>query len=358
MNKEEEKEIVRLIKDTVSIIIPVFNAEDTIEKCVYSIIDQTYGNLDIILIDDGSTDDSLKILNRIKEEDNRIRVFSKINEGVSKTRNFGLKKLKGEYLMFVDADDWAEMTMIEDLLEELKENKLDLVQANFVVEEDKKIVPLKHINVDEKIFDSKADILNIIAANISDNKVEDKNYSLIRQVQGKLYKTPIILQNDLSFKEDLIIFENLIFNLEYLMNSRRVKFVQKYFIHLNKHKEALTSKYIDSLKSDSLRRDKYVKDIIKDIKADDYFKESELKVLDKAYSYFVLETLKVYYDLNLNKKEAELSSKERKDKFLELAEDLEYKKHINNIAKDKLNDKELEFFKKIKRKTFWNRLFG
>lgn len=89
----------------ISVIVPVYNAQDYVERCVRSLMKQTYQNLEIILIDDGSTDDSLDICGKLKMEDGRIRVFSQPNRGVGAVRNLGLSLAQGAYLAFVDSDD-------------------------------------------------------------------------------------------------------------------------------------------------------------------------------------------------------------------------------------------------------------
>lgn len=89
----------------VSIVVPVYNAEKYLEDCLISLVDQTYENIEIILVDDGSVDDSGRICDCWAEKDDRIIVYHKKNEGVSATRNFGIQRARGKFLMFVDADD-------------------------------------------------------------------------------------------------------------------------------------------------------------------------------------------------------------------------------------------------------------
>ena len=93
-------------KDTVSVIIPVYNTRDYIEKCVRSVMDQSYTRLEIVIIDDGSNDGSGEVLEMLASEDNRIRLFHQENQGVSKARNFGISVSSGTYFTFVDGDDF------------------------------------------------------------------------------------------------------------------------------------------------------------------------------------------------------------------------------------------------------------
>lgn len=123
------------LNDLVSVIIPIYNKERYLRKCVKSIIEQTYSNIEIILVNDGSYDDSLKICNELGKYDDRIVIFDKKNRGVSSARNAGLELAKGQYITFVDADDWIENNLIEDLLYEIKRSKADIACGYFSYDE-------------------------------------------------------------------------------------------------------------------------------------------------------------------------------------------------------------------------------
>ncbi len=100
----------------ISIIVPVYNAEKYLDRCIKSIINQTYNDLDIILINDGSKDNSFKICNEYMKKDKRIRVFNKDNSGVSDTRNYGIENANGEYIVFIDSDDYIDKDYIKVLI--------------------------------------------------------------------------------------------------------------------------------------------------------------------------------------------------------------------------------------------------
>lgn len=114
------------MEELISIIVPVYNVEKYLEKCVDSIIKQTYKNIEIILVDDGAKDNSGKICDELKEKDNRIKVIHKPNGGLSDARNAGLKIAKGEYIGFVDSDDYIAEDMFETLYNLNKENDSDI----------------------------------------------------------------------------------------------------------------------------------------------------------------------------------------------------------------------------------------
>lgn len=110
----------------VSIIVPIYNADDFLIRCLDSVENQTYSNLEIILINDGSTDNSLKICNRYALKDNRIVLIDKENEGVSIARNIGIQNARGDYLAFLDADDWIAPNYIEQLMSPFENENVDI----------------------------------------------------------------------------------------------------------------------------------------------------------------------------------------------------------------------------------------
>lgn len=116
----------------VSIIVPVYNCEQYIEKCVQSLVLQTKENIEIILVNDGSTDESLNICNNFAQCYSQIRVLSQSNGGASKARSLGIAKAVGKYVAFLDADDWAHPEMIKTLYQLAEENTADIVQCGFI----------------------------------------------------------------------------------------------------------------------------------------------------------------------------------------------------------------------------------
>ena len=115
----------------VSIIIPAYNAEKYIEQCIDSIISQTYKNIEVIIVNDGSTDNTLAICEKYAKEDKRIKIVKKKNEGVSKARNDGIKIATGKYIMFIDSDDYIDDDYIEIMHKNIVEKKADLVVSNY-----------------------------------------------------------------------------------------------------------------------------------------------------------------------------------------------------------------------------------
>ena len=118
--------------ELVSLIVPVYNAEEFIEKNIRRLLEQTYKNLEIIIIDDGSQDNTLSKCLSLSKTDNRIRVFSHSNHGVSYTRNMGMKYAKGSYCMFIDADDSIEANTVEDMHRFFQECDVDVVLCGYL----------------------------------------------------------------------------------------------------------------------------------------------------------------------------------------------------------------------------------
>ena len=118
----------------ISVIVPVYNVKEYLEKCILSILSQTYTELEILLIDDGSTDGSGDVCERYAKKDDRIRVYHTENHGLSAARNYGLDRAQGQYIGFVDSDDWIEPDMYERLLKIAKKTGADIVTCNFFME--------------------------------------------------------------------------------------------------------------------------------------------------------------------------------------------------------------------------------
>lgn len=124
------------VKDKISIIVPIYNVEKYLQVCIESLIHQTYQNIEILLIDDGSTDKSGEICDYYSKQDTRIKTIHQINKGVAAARNCGVCEATGKYIGFVDPDDWIELSMYETMLYALQKNNADICMCDFVYEFD------------------------------------------------------------------------------------------------------------------------------------------------------------------------------------------------------------------------------
>ena len=124
------------MEDVVSVIVPVYNVEQYIRKCIESILNQTYNKMEIILVDDGSTDNSGIICDEYSKRDKRIKVIHKINGGLSDARNAGLDICTGDYIVFVDSDDYIKNNMIEMLHKDILEKRADISVCSYFFDND------------------------------------------------------------------------------------------------------------------------------------------------------------------------------------------------------------------------------
>lgn len=233
----------------ISIIVPVYNVEDYLKACLDSIINQTYKNLEIILIDDGSTDNSGKICDEYAGKDNRIKVIHKPNGGLSDARNAGLEIAKGEYIGFVDSDDYITEDMYEFLYNLVVDNNLDVamcascdVYENGTVKEPK--------TFETVFFDKKEKIIE----NLFLNKAGGAAVS----VCNKLFKKKVI--ENCKFTVDKT-YEDVFYILKWIENTQkfaRSSVVKYYYFQRNQsimHQRFYTSKLLDGIEAYSLNLD-------------------------------------------------------------------------------------------------------
>lgn len=210
----------------ISVVVPVYNAENIIERCVDSIVSNHYDNLEVILVEDCSKDNSLEKCKKLSKKYNCVRyVNNEVNMGVSYTRNRGIYEATGDYTMFVDSDDWIDKDYINSFIDVLNDNPMALTICGYV-------------NHDEK-YNGRTD--NVIWSNTKKNvsaklKPELKTIydrTLLQQLWNKAFITKIIQDNKLKFDESISIGEDLRFILEYIKVSeiQDVVFINKPLYH-------------------------------------------------------------------------------------------------------------------------------
>ena len=200
----------------VSIIIPVYNAEKYIFKCLKSVLNQTYTNIEVIIIDDQSTDKSLEICTKIQKEDSRIKIYMQSHSGVVVARKKGIINSSGEYICFVDADDFVKNTLIENLLNEMR--KCDIVCAG-VLKEDKYGNTIAKMNdILKGVYNDEKQLKYIEDNMIYVNNV--KKDGILPYMVAKMYKSTIAKNIVSILPEDIYIYEDRLFNWIYLLNSK------------------------------------------------------------------------------------------------------------------------------------------
>lgn len=224
------------MKLKVSVIIPIYNCEKYLTKCLDSLINQTYSNLEIILINDGSTDDSLNICNSFKKKYKNVVVVNKKNSGVSAARNDGLKKASGDYIMFVDADDWLDSNCLEICINYIKEYNVDIVMFPYIREYNNKSI-LRKLYKTDKLFEDKIEVEKEILSSLigpSENEISDPtNMERLNSVWGKLYKKDLVKKvKFIDFNKT--IGEDLLYNLEIFNDANNSYYTEKTCYHYNK----------------------------------------------------------------------------------------------------------------------------
>lgn len=203
----------------VSLIIPVYNAEKWLKKCLDSIINQTYKNYEVIIIDDGSTDKSAEICDYYAINDNRISAYHICNGGVSNARNIGLSKAKGKYIVFVDSDDWMEPKYIEEMVCTINEKGVDLVKFNYFRNKNEKdsIVDNNYEKYKNQILTEK-EINEDFISNILLNKIQAYLWTIIVK---RDYATKIKFDKSLGLMEDTLYLVELLVNINNMYIDNR-----------------------------------------------------------------------------------------------------------------------------------------
>lgn len=203
----------------VSIVVPVYNNEEYLSRCIESILNQTYKNFELLLINDGSTDLSGEICEKYSKKDKRIKVIHQVNSGPSMARNRGIKESLGKYIQFVDSDDYINSNMTEGMVEAMNENVQlvfcgfnNISESNGKVMIESKKTPLQGTYC---IMDFLAQFGNLMIE------------GFINTIWNKMYSAEVIKQNGFIFDDRIDLGEDLLFNLEYLKQCREVYFVEK-----------------------------------------------------------------------------------------------------------------------------------
>ena len=216
------------MENKISVIVPVYNTEDYLEKCIRSIMNQTYKNLEIITINDGSTDNSLSILEYLKKEDDRIIIINQENMGVSKARNKGLDYATGEFIGFVDSDDFLEEDMYDIMIKHLIEENADLCRIKaFIYNREGGI---EEISNDRKIYtyNNELEIMNVYLQN-----------ELKIAVWDKLFRKSAV--ENIRFDSSLFN-EDAAYVWEACLNSRKVVMdTKQLYHHIKRSNNSLTS---------------------------------------------------------------------------------------------------------------------
>lgn len=218
----------------ISIVIPIYNSEKYLNKCIDSILDQKFNGLEIILINDGSSDSSLDICNEYKDKYSNVKVITQKNSGPSSARNVGLDLASGEYICFIDSDDKIKYNYLSVLYDKAKENNCDVITCGYELgEKGKRVIPNFKLDT----------VLNGKEFVLSSKRVH--TYNDLCFPWRYFYKLSTIKNNKIKFNEEITIGEDTIFNMEILLNSSRVMAIEDslYCYTIDNPSSLMTIKY-------------------------------------------------------------------------------------------------------------------
>ena len=221
------------MKTTISIIVPIYNSEQYLEECIKSLMKQTFKDIEIICVDDGSTDDSARILKQLAKEDNRIKIISQKNSGRSVARNAGLKKVNSEYVMFCDSDDTFDCKMCEKMYASIEKNRTDLAVCEIGIEYESHDEYKKR---DEDYYKLKYKGKQ----KVSDDLILATDTS----VCNKIFKTELIQKYNIRFPEDLNN-EDYYFCNAYMSVAKSVFYLNQKLYRYIRHDGSIMADFFD-----------------------------------------------------------------------------------------------------------------
>ncbi len=251
----------------VSIIVPLYNGEQTIERCLTSIRNQSYKNIEVLVVNDGSKDHSMKVLKKFRDSDSRFHILNKGNSGVSDSRNLGMKNARGKYIQFVDSDDWLIKDATESFVTTAETYSCDMVIADY------------HRVVNHKIY-----IKGHIPEEGLINRKEFAEYMMKAPANfyygvmwNKFFRTDIVKSHKLRCSRDLNWCEDFLFNLEYLQYVKDVYVIKKPVYYYVKTKGSLVATQVNlrqTIRTKGILFD-YYKDLYKSM---DLYDENKLRI--------------------------------------------------------------------------------
>ena len=209
----------------ISIVMPVYNTADYLEKCIRSVLNQTYTNIELICVDDGSSDGSEKIVDEIAKEDSRIVVVHQENAGESAARNVGLRLSTGEYMGFIDCDDWLEPDMYETLVKAMENNDADIACGSWFEEFPDNPIEVRCLDEPKHVFDWQQLMFYIYKRD---------RYRAFGYMWDKIYRREMLYDSDgelFLFDEKMILGADILYLAQLCTNANKVVYVDKAFYH-------------------------------------------------------------------------------------------------------------------------------
>lgn len=318
----------------ISIIVPVYNTEKYLEQCLDSLVNQTFKDIEIIVVDDGSPDKSFEIYNKFSAKDSRVRTIRKENAGVSEARNTGMDMASGEFFMFVDSDDWMPLDGCEILYDEYLRTKADLVVADVYKVIDGQV---KRCDVFKEAFTTcDPDFIKqyqkaCIGYCYNPNPATKWNIAGLGSPWNKLYSSRIIRDNNLRFDPYVKgIYDDNLFSLHYLMHVKKLSYVKKPVYYYKTVSGSLTEGYKKNLMDINSRIFKKINEFAEEMGDTEYFREAfyvyVIRSLSRAMQRYFFS---VDNEKSMSEKCAELKSILRSEPYRTAIREVEFNKLMN-----------------------------
>ena len=283
----------------VSVIIPVYNTEKYLEKCVRSIMEQTYRKLEILLIDDGSTDGSGALCDKLACRDERIKVVHKVNGGAAAVRNLGIELATGEYILFLDSDDWLELDAVRVLVAHANQSKADIVRFNYVREYEGKSVSKKNTILEERIYSGEEckEVRRQILGLTGKSLLHFENMRFLASSGFNLYRRSLLVNSGVQFVpiQQIGSFVDGLFNFSVFSKVECFEFIDRPFYHYRKTNEgAATANYRKNYVNRQLILFEMLGDIIEEENSWDFYREA-------FQNHLVYSTMEIAFNALRNK---------------------------------------------------------
>ncbi len=238
----------------VSLIIPVYNVQNYLYNCLKSAVNQTLKDIEIIIINDGSTDLSIDIIKNFIKCDERIIFINQQNQGLSHARNVGIKKAKGEYIAFLDSDDTIDITFLEKMYNNAKETNSDVVMCNYVrvIDKSNKVYSINR-KLKQNIFSSKEAVHKIIL------DISIQNYAW-----DKIYKRSLFIDNNIFYPEG-IYFEDMPTTFKLFFYANQISYIDEFLYNYLQREKSITKTFSDKHINDIIKALSLMKEFMLDV---------------------------------------------------------------------------------------------
>ena len=307
---------------SISVLMPVYNSEKFLLETVQAVINQSYINWELILVDDGSTDNSKEICTKLMNDDKRIKYIFQENLGVSHTRNVALENAQGKYIVFVDSDDLIHEDYLKILINSIEKNNSDISVCNFI---ERKISNTGKVEDITREFYPK-EVMEM--SEMKDYIMDFGNSGLLNPLWNKIYKREIIENNNITFDEKVETGEDFIFNLQYFRKVKKISFIKdSLYYYIRRNNNSITYKYIENMYEKGWEIHWLLESFLKDM---GFYNEENAYVL---YGNHLTGVFSAF--LNLYHDHCKLTSKEKKAYIKKIISKSYVKECAANRKKDK-----------------------